>query len=181
MIDGKRDCMSKGLSCVLLLVPLLMGCATTMDLEWPEQEPNLIAVSYSIADSLISRLKTKPIPFSPILVASFVEVGKAERSSNFGRMMSDFIASRLSMNGFKVVEMKAGDQVRFVRNSGDLLLSKESVEAQPQKAQAVVVGTYTKVDRGIYVSARIVRADNQQIVSSVDLHLPLSYELMFLL
>lgn len=160
---------------------LLPACAT-MDLEWPEQEPNLIAVSYSIADALIERLKAKPLPFSPILVASFVEAGKADRPSNLGRMMADFIASRMSMNGLKVVEMRTGDRVRLVRDGGDLMLSREGEDpAAGQRAQAVVIGTYTKANRGIYVSTRIVRADNQQIISSVDLHLPLSYELMFLL
>jgi hypothetical protein len=160
---------------------LLTGCAT-MEIEWPEQEPNLIAVSYSIADALIERLKAKPVPFSPILVASFVETGKADRPSNLGRMMSDFIASRMSMNGLRVVGVRLGDQVRLVRDGGDLLASREGGDsADLQKAQAIVVGTYTKANRGIYVSTRILRADNQQIISSVDLHIPLSYEMMFLL
>lgn len=173
--------MRKGLGLLLLSILLLHGCAT-MDLEWPDQEPNLIAVSYSIADALMDRLKTKPIPFSPIVVASFVEAGKTDRFSNFGRMMSDFIASRMSMSGFRIVEMKSGDQIRLVRDGGDLILLKEDVDgAASLKAQAIVIGTYTKANRGIYVSTRIVRADNHQIISSVDLHLPLSYELMFLL
>lgn len=171
----------KALAFVLAVSLWLPGCAT-IDLEWPEQEPNLIAVSYSIADALIERLKVRPLPFSPILVASFVESGKAEKATNFGRMMADFIASRLSMSGFRVVEIRAGEQIRLVRDSGDLLLTGEPAEAGASaKAQAIVAGSYTKSNRGIYVSARILRADNQQIISSVDLHLPLSYELMLLL
>jgi len=83
----------------LLSILLLQGCAT-MDLEWRDRETNLISVSYSIADALIERLKTRPAPFSPIIVASFMESGKTDKFSNFGRMMSDFIASRMSMNGF---------------------------------------------------------------------------------
>lgn len=171
----------KALVFVCVVSLLLPGCAT-MDLEWPEKEPNLIAVSYSIADALIERLKIRPLPFSPILVASFVESGKTERTTNFGRMMGDFIGSRMSMNGFKVVEIRAGEQIRLVRDSGDLLLAREAAEpATPAKVQAIVSGSYTKSNQGIYVSARMLRADNQQIISSVDLHLPLSYELMLLL
>lgn len=164
-----------------VMILLVQGCAS-MDIEWPDQEPNLIAVSYSIADALMERLKAKPIPFSPILVVSFVEAGKPDRPSNLGRMMADFVASRMSMSGLRILEMKSGDPVLLVKDGGDLMLSKESADpAGSRKAQAVVIGTYTKANQGIYVSTRIVRADNQQIISSVDLHLPLSYEMMFLL
>lgn len=165
----------------LVSILLLQGCAT-MDLEWRDQETNLIVVSYSIADALIERLKTRPAPFSPIIVASFMESGKTDKFSNFGRMMSDFIASRMSMSGFRVVEAKPGSQVQFVKDGGDLILSSENPEGTAHlKAQAIVIGTYTRAERGIYVSTRMIRADNHQIISSVDLHLPLSYELMFLL
>ncbi|PKN27650.1 MAG: hypothetical protein CVU64_15535 [Deltaproteobacteria bacterium HGW-Deltaproteobacteria-21] len=180
-MDSEAIMNRKGLFLLLVFIFLVNGCAT-VDLEWPEQEPNLITVSYSIADALMNRLKTKPIPFSPIVVASFVEAGKTDKLSNFGRMMSDFIASRMSMSGFRIVEIESGDQIRLVRDGGDLILSKENADGgKGVRAQAIVIGTYTKSHGGIYVSTRIVRADNHQIISSVDLHLPLSYELMFLL
>lgn len=171
-----------GVVCAMLLFLMLPGCATTMDVEWPDREPNLVEVSYSIADALLERLKTKPIPFSPIVVASFVEAGKPDRPTNLGRIMADFISSRMSMKGLRIVEMRSGEPVRLVRNGSDLILTREGTDpACCQKAQAIVFGTYTKAQRGIYVATRIVRADNQQIISSVDLHIPLSYEMMFLM
>ncbi|RJR35503.1 MAG: hypothetical protein C4576_24885 [Desulfobacteraceae bacterium] len=160
---------------------MLQGCAA-IDLEWRDQETNMIAVSYSIADALVERLRTRPTPFSPIIVASFLESGKTEKFSNFGRMMSDFIASRMSMNGFRVVEAKPGGRLQLVKDGDDLMVSGENPGGTVHlKAQAIVIGTYTRSEKGIYVSTRMIRADNHLIISSVDLHLPLSYELMFLL
>lgn len=166
---------------VAVMFFMMQGCAS-MDIEWPDEEANLIEVSYSIADALIERSKARPLPFSPILVVSFVETGKPDRASSLGRMMANFIASRMSMSGLRVLEMKTGLPLRPVSDGGDLMPCGEGSDPTDcQKAQAVVLGTYTKANRGLYVSTRIVRADNQQIISSVDLHLPLSYEMMFLL
>ncbi|RJR46012.1 MAG: hypothetical protein C4576_11585 [Desulfobacteraceae bacterium] len=157
---------------------LLQGCATTNNDHWQEDESaDLIKHSYLIAETLMERLKGKPDAFNPVIVASFFESGKPEKPSNFGRMVSGLIASRMSMNGFKVFEVKLGEALRLVKEGADEGADSSGIP----HFQAIVIGTYTKANPGVYVSARMVRYDNQQIISSVDMRIPVPYDLNHLI
>ncbi|RJR43335.1 MAG: hypothetical protein C4576_14650 [Desulfobacteraceae bacterium] len=157
---------------------LLQGCATAKNVHYQDDEsPDLIKHSYLIAETLMERLKGKPDAFNPIIVASFFESGKPEKPSNFGRMVSGLIASRMSMNGFKVFEVKMGEALRLVKEGAD----EGGGSAGIPNFQAIVIGTYTKANPGVYVSARMVRYDNQQILSSVDIRIPVPYDLNHLI
>jgi TolB-like protein len=163
----------------------LIGCGRAayegryFGLQLPED--NLVYASYEIADKLIENLDTDLSPDRPILVASFVDVNDIENSSSFGRMMAEYICSRLGKNGYTVVEMKLRDSIYIKEKAGEFLLSRKVKDiSAAHEAQAVVVGTYARARRDIYISARLVQADNSKILSSFDVKIRLSENLLYM-
>ena len=147
-----------------------------------EGEPNLVRVSYDLADSLILNLREPLARDKTILVASFVDVRYMQRSSNFGRMMAEYICSRLGQKGYKVIEIKLRNAVYVKEKGGEFLLSRAVKEiSDAHDAQAVVVGTYAQAMTNVYISTRVVQADNGEIISSCDIKLPLDIGLRSML
>jgi TolB-like protein len=145
-------------------------------------EPNLVNVSYDMADSLISNLREPLARNKIILVASFVDVRYMQRSSNFGRMMSEYVCSRLGQKGYKVIELKLRNAIYVREKGGEFLLSRSVKEiSHAHGAQAVVVGTYAQAMTNVYISARVVQADGGEIISSCDIKLPLDVGLRSML
>lgn len=145
-------------------------------------ESNLVMIGYTTVDHLLKNLKQELSRDKTILVASLVNVESLEQSSNFGRIMAEFISSRLSQRGYSVTELKFRNSVFIKKGGGEFLLSRElEAISSAHDAEAVVVGTYTGTKHELYVSTRIVNAKTGMIVSSFDYQLPLDQRLRRLL
>jgi TolB-like protein len=117
-----------------------------------------------------------------ILSASFVDVNDIENSSSFGRMMAEYICSRLGQKGFTVVEMKLRESIYMKEKAGEFLLSRNIKDVSAaHEAQAVVVGTYARTKEEVLVSAKLIQAGNSKILAFCDLKMRLSRSLMDLL
>ncbi|MFC1822508.1 FlgO family outer membrane protein [Thermodesulfobacteriota bacterium] len=166
--------------CLMILLTVI-GCGGNKDqyvsLWWPNN--TLVNASYIIADKLSQDLEINLSPDQPILVASFVDVNNIEQSSSFGRMMAEYICSRLGQSGHTVVEMKLRDSIFIKEKAGEFLLSRNIKDIYAAySAQAVVVGTYARTKKEVLVSAKLVQADNSKILASCDLKMRLSRSLM---
>lgn len=124
---------------------LIMGCAV-------QQPParadyvngNLVAVSYSMADTSADNVAQVIEPADTLIVASFVKVNNLEESSSFGRIIAKQIVSRFAQRGQRVIELKLRQNPIFISDGkGEFMLSRDLREiSRNHNASAVVVGTY---------------------------------------
>jgi TolB-like protein len=160
-----------------LLSVAMAGCGSII------KDYNLVSSSHTAADKLLKGVKDIPalVPRNngvymkqPILVASFVNIDNVQQSSTFGRMTAEQIGSRLVQRGYKVIEMKMRGSIFVQEKTGELLLSRELRQISLQHdAYAVVVGTYGASKGTVYVTAKLVRAEDNVILSSYDYRLPM--------
>jgi len=167
----------------------LTGCETTnkvASVTEPtyEQASNnsLTAANYKAADELIKRyrgasqLSTNNYQSSgsaPFIVATLVNIDRLEQSSTLGRLISEQVASRLTQQGFDVVELKVRNNVFMKRNEGELLLTREIKEmATAHKTEAVIVGTYAEGGDMVYVTLKIVNPATSRVLAAQDYTLP---------
>ncbi len=147
---------------------LIISCSTIKD-------KNLIHASYVAADTLLGT-RIKPTLYSekqPILVASFVNIDNVQYSSTFGRIIAEQIGSRLVQRGYKVIEMKMRGTIFVQEQTGELLLSRKVRELSVEHdAYAVIVGTYGASEKTVYVTAKLIRTQDNVILSSYDYSLP---------
>lgn len=154
----------------LLLCLCLSGCSR---LNGTRLEPllggefNLVRLGDKVAETLISQTLPPLIPQQPeqpVLVATLVSNDNLDQASNFGRSFQNHIAAGFVNRGFTVKEVKLRRTMLIEEHKGEFLLTRDLRElAGKQRAQAVVVGTYTMANRVMYLSVRLVAPGNQSI------------------
>ncbi len=160
---------------LLLSVLLLPGCS---NLNCTRLESllgghvNLVRLGADIGDRLIDEAVPPLVPRQvnrPVLVTTLVENTKLGKSSDFGRTLQNHIASRFVRRGYTVREIKLRSDLLILQGEGEFMLSRDLEQlADRQRAQAVVVGTYSLADRVMYLNVRLVRPGDRTILATWD-------------
>lgn len=166
----------------LFACALLCACAARGPAFGPPQTSQLITTNYAAADSLIAG-SPRPIPSdAPVIVTTLMKLENINVSSNFGRLISEQIASRLTQLGYAVPELKLSGPIFVLSDEGELLLSPDTHRiAQSQRMKAVVVGTYAVGADVVYVHLELVEATNGHAISAYDYFLPMIPQVKVLL
>ncbi|MBF0159932.1 MAG: hypothetical protein HQL58_10470 [Magnetococcales bacterium] len=167
----------------------LTGCSSILSFFKPDktdikfveakgQDVDLVDMSHKMADALAVELIKRYPGFlqqnNPVLVASFVTRGDLDSSSELGLLIADHVASRLTQQGFTVLEPKLTREVALRVQQGDFVLSRDADKLPKEyKIYAVVTGTYTQGYGMVDFTTRMIRVQNQQVLASVDARLPI--------
>jgi TolB-like protein len=163
---------------VLLSISLLTGCTGKRIVP----DVNLISINYIAAEQLLASSGSLLSKSQPVLITSFVNIDDLTRTSTFGRITSEQIGSKLSQNGYSVIEMKLRNSVFIKEQSGEFILSRELKSLSTlHDAQAVLVGTYAIASSSIYVTAKLIQTANGIVLSSYDYVLPMGADAKVLL
>lgn len=167
------------LGCVLATVGLLAGCSDvyTNDAAYLTTDSpaavDLVASSHQVADRLVDTSQQILDRGEPIMVASLVDVSDLQQSSALGRIVAEQIRSRLAQLGYTTRELRYRGDVLVRAGNGELVLSRDVKNiSDAQRAQAVVAGVYAVAETNVYVTLRILRADDGTVLSSADYALP---------
>lgn len=160
---------------LLLILIILPGCA---NLNCTRLEgllggkTNLVDFSYKIAEDLVITALPPLIPRSnemPVLVTTFVTNSNLEQTSSFGRLLQEHLSSRLVQLGYTVKELKLANNLYIEPQSGETILTRDLSQLNPNlNAQAIVVGTFTRTNRMLYLSSRLINPATNNIISSND-------------
>lgn len=135
-------------------------------------DTDLIGFSFLVADSLVDRSMPPLIPSHPdmpILVTTFVDNNDLTKTSRFGRLLQEHIASRMVQLGYTVREVKLTKTIDIQPKSGETVLSRDLSKISGElKAQAIIAGTISRSDRILYISARIITPGNSNIIATYD-------------
>jgi TolB-like protein len=108
-------------------------------------------------------------PDMPILITTFVDNNNLEQTSQLGRILQEHIASRFVQLGYTVREIKLSNSLNIEQKSGETILSRDlSLLKAGQQAQAILAGTISRINRTLYVSARLISPTNQNILATND-------------
>jgi len=145
-------------------------------------EPDLVKISYAIADRLIKDVSVPIDTKNPILISSLVDINNIEKSSGLGRIMSEQIGSRFAQQGFSIIELKLRESLYVKKQGGEFLLSRSVQDiSKSHNAQAMLVGTYAQGRDTVYISTRILNAEKGKIISSYDFSIPLTNNIYHLI
>lgn len=131
--------------------------------------------NYSAVEQLISST-TVPINKSiPVLVATLVNIDALNSSSRFGRLISEQVSTRLSQQGFNVIEMRIRSDIYIREGSGEMMLSRDVRDlSKNYQAQVVVVGNYALASGYVYLTLKVVTLADNRIIAAVNYALPLT-------
>lgn len=159
---------------VLLLLLFLMACTGQHSILSSEKPIDLRPISYQMAEQMHRQVSDTDASRYPMLATTFVNSADMERTNDLGKLLSEQVASRLSQLGYSIVEMQlTSSQLAIKPNAGVFALSRDlSVINTDISAYSVLVGTYTTINRQIYVNARILRVQDGVALGSADASLP---------
>ena len=174
----------------LLAAVLITGCANNRyvdgDANYNSQagtaDSDIIANSYQATERLLNSSQQPLDKDKPVLVASLVNVANMQQSSNLGRIVSEQVSSRLTQLGYETREMKFGSSFLIKQGGGEFVLSRALRDiSQQQEAQAVIAGVYAVAKSRVFVTLRLIRAEDSKAIASYDFVLPLGPDTMALL
>lgn len=105
-----------------------------------------------------------------LLVSTFVDLDRLYRTNTFGRYVAEQLMQNLSAMGFTLIEPRAAKELMIQPNIGEMALTRDADEMMNKyHADAIVLGTYKKLGDTVTVSARMVVAKNQEVVSVANM------------
>ncbi|MCL2459645.1 MAG: FlgO family outer membrane protein [Desulfobulbus sp.] len=130
----------------------------------------------ALGDEVAANLASQPVPplmpnqpEQPILVTTLVNNDNLNDTSSFGRTFQNSIAAGFAKRAYSVKEIKLRRDLVVKKDEGEFMLTRNLQEmAGTQRAQAVVVGTYTLANRVLYLSVRLVSPHNQAIIGAYE-------------
>jgi len=161
----------------LIFILLLSGCAINKNslFENPPHKPTLIEKNKEAIYSLI--LQNPKIRNKTVIVASITNLDDLDESSKIGRIITEQLINNLTQNGIKVVEIRVrkNNIIQVEPKKGEFILSRDAKKlAKIQKANAVLVGTYSTYGKKLYVNIKLIDPKTDIIISASDYTLPLS-------
>jgi TolB-like protein len=164
----------------LVFSGLVAGCYATGVHE--VKDADITAASYAAADTLVERSQIPLDKSRNIVVATFVNINDLQDSSAMGRLIAEQVASRLTQQGYQVVEIKLRNNIFIREQGGEFMLSRAVQDvSSAHEAQAVVAGVYAVARDRVFVKASISRPEDSTVISAYDYDLPIGKNLRALL
>ena len=177
---------------ILLVFVLSYGVAACAPPSSPDRQRsglindrmNVVDINHMAADNLLSSCNIYIDNQESIIVTSLVNIDDMRKSSTLGRMSSEMIANRLAQHGYRIHEVKMGQNIFVSESQGEFILSRELHEiGKEHNVQGFIVGTYGVSERRhaiineVLISLRFVDPDNMigcshnYVVRDTDLNL----------
>ncbi|MBL8397688.1 MAG: hypothetical protein JNL84_06000 [Candidatus Accumulibacter sp.] len=157
----------------LLSLVTLLGCVHPN--YQAAQNSEFTQANYSAVDKLLATPSLALDRELPLLVATLVNIDAMNQSSRLGRLVSEQIASRLTQQGYSVVEMKLRNNVYIREGAGELLLSRDVRDlSKSHNAHAVVVGNYAVAATYVFLTLKIVSVADNRVLAATNYLLPLT-------
>ena len=180
----------KSLPFVSLLVPLITACASsgtpdpqlypddglsaTFRLASENQQPSLlVAQSRLLAEQLV-RNRAEPLSPQRVVITSLSDVDQFDRSSTFGRLLTENLMHALQLKGWTLIEARLSQAIQ-IDARGEFSLSRDIGKLrQEQDLTAVLVGTYAISGRQLQVNLRLVDIASGVVMSTAQGRFPLT-------
>lgn len=160
----------KHLILLLILLASQYGCVNSRSILTIHNDMDVAILGAEISRELIKFSNPPLIPKNsdhPVLILTPVDNDRISDASSFGRALQNAMVAGFVRNGIAVNETKLKNNALIDPEQGEFMLTRDlySLLTKQQKAQAVVVGTYTLSEDIIYLSVRLVNPKNGQILS----------------
>lgn len=183
--SGRASACRRKALCAVVASVFLFICAGCYKAPAPQRPRfDLVRTSYAAGDVLAAQLEKSPVGKKNAIASStFVNIDSLSRSSTFGRILSEQIASRLYQKGFRMIELKMRSQtVSIKEEAGEFVLSRKLQNlSRKHDIEAFLVGTYAASGSFVFISTKVVSASDNAVLASHDYSMPINSQIRALL
>jgi TolB-like protein len=119
-----------------------------------------------LANKLLNSSRIDTRDLGEIAITSFVDLHKLNKTTNFGRTLSESMFDELFIRGFNVSEFR-GQNTLAINGQGEYFITRDVRllnKSVPNKY--ILVGTYTNVEDNVLINSRIINNTTGKIVAS---------------
>lgn len=180
-INLRRPITMIGRVWVLSLLGIIVSACAALDGSEPAPEPDLSSRAHEAAQQLMLE-QPERARYNPMIAATFVDIDDLGRSTTFGRISAEIVASALANQGMQVREIKMSESLLIEENLGELILSRQVQQLRAEyDARSILMGTYAVGQDFIYVNARLVGTEAGIVLGAADFRLPMDNHVRSLL
>ena len=106
-----------------------------------------------------------------------------KRTSPLARQMSEELARYFKERGYKLEELRKGDEVLMTPERGEFLLTRDvgKLVSRDVNTHAVLTGTYTVTERSVRFNMRLIHTPTREVLAAGSGTVPVTDELLPLL
>jgi len=141
--------------------------STKYDIQKEHVYSNLNNTIVDIANQLFATKTDKKNP-TRVILTTFVDLDKLEKTSTFGRLISESMFNELHIRKFQVTDFRGREAVT-VSEDGEFHITRDTTELKDNidAVEYILVGTYVKFeDQSLLINARILDSISGRIESS---------------
>jgi TolB-like protein len=130
-------------------------------------QQNLNGAIVAIADQLF-KTNTDKQRITSVILTSFADLNKLNKTTTFGRLLSESMFNELHIRKFKVTDFRGQDAVS-VNADGEFHITRDvdKLKDHISATEYIMVGTYVKFERkSVLINARIIDSENGAILST---------------
>jgi len=151
---------------VSLIVMGVTGCTTKnrayerslLDIDWASTPDVKSTINQSINDMADQLLKHSRISIKDnVAITSFVDLHQLNKTTYFGRKISESFFNELHVRGLNVVDIRGTSNIR-INADGEFFITRDIklLDKKIIESSYILVGTYSKFGKGILINARIL-------------------------
>ncbi len=134
--------------------------------------PDFFGLGEELSRQLVHNRKVELAGKKRLIMTTFVDIDDLGRTSRFGRLLAEALATRMFSSGFGVVELRRGRDLLMKKGTGELVLTRNgSLMAQQCEAEGVVVGTYGLAPTTVIINVRLLDAGSGEVLSVAGIEL----------
>ncbi len=134
--------------------------------------PDFFGIGENLARQLVMNHRDQALDDERLLMTTVVPLERLEQPSDFGRILSESLATQLFHHGAEIIETRRLDELVIVPRTGELMLSRQAAKlAASHRATAVIAGTYTLTPQTVIINVRLLDANSDAVLSVAGLEL----------
>ncbi len=157
------------LLCCLLL---LAGCQPRTGGTVSVMTPDFFGIGENLARQLVMNHRHQGLADERLLMTTMVPLDHLDRTSDFGRVLTESLATQLFHHGAEILETRRLAELVITPRKGELMLSRQAAAlADSHRATAVVAGTYTLTPQTVIINVRLLDVGSDAVLSVAGLEL----------
>ena len=139
----------------------------------------------SAENSHLTKKERRAMTRSRILImgTTLVNITTLDTSCALSRQMTEEISSHLMEAGYRFQELRKGSYIRFDRNTGEFLLTREvrNLARRSGTGQAILAGTYVISGKHVRFSVSLIHTVSNEVLAKASASVAITDDLLPLL
>lgn len=128
---------------------------------------NIDKAIVEIANQLLVNISNNDHINQKVAITTIVSLDDLDRSSTFGRMISESLFNELHERKFKTIDLRSSELITVTKD-GEFVLTRDVEKLKDEIPQSVtLVGTYTPLDKDrVVINTRIINIFTSDVLST---------------